>query len=86
MGFVIALSIILGVAATAGTILSTVGNAFYVTRGEYQSHEKSDVEVTTTFKQSLSQIDKTLSAQAASFKELTTSVEAIRLDMAQRRR
>ena len=85
MGFVVALSIILGVTIAAGTILSTIGNAFFVTRAEYQGHEKNDVEVTTTFKQTLGQIDRTLSSQAASFKELAASVEGIRIDMARRR-
>jgi replicative superfamily II helicase len=85
MGFMIALSIILGVTIAAGTILSTVGNAFFVTRTEYQNHEKNDVEVTTTVRQTLKQIDSTLAAQSASFKDLATSVEGIRIDMARRR-
>ena len=33
--FVIALSVILGVILSAGTILGVVGNAFYVSRDEY---------------------------------------------------
>jgi len=85
MSFVIALSVILGVTIAAGTILSTVGNAFFVTRTEYQNHEKNDVEVTTTFKQVLSQIDKTLASQATSFKELAATVESIRVDMPRKR-
>ena len=85
LGFMIALSIVLGVTIAAGTILSTVGNAFFVTRTEFQNHEKNDVEVTTTVKQALNQIDKTLSSQAASFKELAASVEGVRIDMARRR-
>jgi hypothetical protein len=84
-GFMIAISILLGATVAAGTILSTIGNAFFVTRAEYQSHEKNDVEVTTTFRQTLGQIDRTLSAQAASFKELAGAVEGIRIDMARRR-
>ena len=85
LGFMIALSIVLGVTIAAGTILSTVGNAFFVTRTEFQNHEKNDVEVTTTVKQALNQIDKTLSSQAASFKELAASVEGVRIDMVRRR-
>ena len=85
LGFMIALSIVLGVTIAAGTILSTVGNAFFVTRTEFQGHEKNDVEVTTTVKQTLKQIDNTLAAQSISFKELAASVEGIRLDMARRR-
>ena len=85
MSFMIALSIVLGVTIAAGTILSTVGNAFFVTRTEFQNHEKNDVGETTTVRQTLNQIDKTLAAQSASFKELAASVEGIRIDMARRR-
>ena len=85
MGFMIALSIVLGATIAAGTILSTVGNAFFVTRTEFQNHEKNDVGETTTVRQTLNQIDKTLAAQSASFKELAASVEGIRIDMARRR-
>ena len=85
MGFAIALSIILGVAISAGVILNTAGNAFYVTRNEFQGHEKNDVEVTTTFKQTLKQIDQTLASQSAGFKDLAERVEAVRIDMARRR-
>lgn len=86
MTFVIALSVILGVVIAAGTILSVVGDAFYVTRSEYQDHDKKDIEMTTMVKQTLGQIDKTLSCQATSVKELAASVEGIRIDMAARRR
>ena len=85
MGFMIALSIVLGATIAAGTLISTFGNAFYVTRSEYQGHEKNDIEVTTTFRQTLGQIDKTLAAQAASFKDLAASVENVRLEMARKR-
>ena len=85
MGFMVTISIILGVTISAGVILGTMGNAFFVTRTEFQGHEKNDVEVTTTFRQTLNQVDRTLSAQAASFKDLASSVEGIRIDMARRR-
>ena len=85
MGFVIALSIVLGVTIAAGTILGTIGNAFFVTRTEFQIHEKNDVGETTTVRQTLNQIDKTMATQSAAFKDLAASVEGIRIDMARRR-
>jgi hypothetical protein len=83
--FVISLSVILGVVIAAGTILGFVGDSLFVTRNEYNNKNLVDMETTTTFKQTLNQIDKTLSAQASCFKELTISVDAIRLDLARRR-
>jgi hypothetical protein len=85
MSFVISLSVILGVVIAAGTILGFVGDSLFVSRNEYNDKRLKDMETDTTFKQTLNQVDKTLSAQAASFKELTISVDAIRLDMARRK-
>ena len=83
--FVISLSIILGVVIAAGTILGFIGDSLFVTRNEYNDKNLRDMETTTTFKQTLNQVDKTLSAQAAGFKELAASVDAVRMDMARRR-
>ena len=83
--FVITLSVILGVVIAAGTILGFVGDSLFVTRNEYNNKNLRDMETDTTFKQTLNQVDKTLSAQAASFKELTNSVDAIRMDIARRK-
>jgi hypothetical protein len=83
--FVITLSILLGVVIAAGTILGFVGDSLFVTRNEYNNKNLVDMETTTTFKQTLSQIDRTLSSQATCFKELAASVDAIRIDLARRK-
>ena len=83
--FVISLSIILGIVIAAGTIFGFVGDSLFVTRNEYTDKNMKDMETITTLKQTLNQVDRTLSAQEASFKELANSVNAIRVDMARRR-
>ena len=77
----IGLSVVLGIVIAAGTIFGVLGDAFWVSRHEYNTKTIIDTEVTTTFRQTLSQIDKTLANQAASFKDLAASVDAIRYDM-----
>jgi hypothetical protein len=81
----IALSVILGIVISAGTIFGVLGDAFFVGRVEYNIKNLQDAETTTTFRQTLSQIDRTLAAQDKSFKDLAASVDAIRLDAARRR-
>ena len=83
--FVIALSVILGIVIAAGTIFGVIGDAFYVTRGEYNVKGLQDTETITTFRQTLNQIDRTLAAQAASVKDLSASVDALRMDAARKR-
>jgi hypothetical protein len=77
----IGLSVVLGIVIAAGTIFGVLGDAFWVSRHEYNIKNIIDTEATTTFRQTLSQIDKTLANQAASFKDLAASVDAIRYDM-----
>ena len=83
--FMISLSILLGIVISAGLIFGFVGDSLFVTRTEYTDKNMKDMETITTLKQTLNQVDRTLSAQEASFKELANSVNAIRVYMARRR-
>jgi hypothetical protein len=84
--FVASLSVILGAIISIGVILGVAGRAFYVTRSEYTDKNLKDIETVTTFQQTLNQLKETMSQQAASFKEMTAGMEAIRIEMAGRRR
>lgn len=83
--FIISLSVILGVVIAAGTILGFVGDSLFVTRNEYNTKNLRDMETDTTFKQTLNQLDRTLSEQKDSFKELASSVNAIKVEIARRK-
>ena len=84
--FIVALSVILGIIISAGTIFSALGKAFYVSRSEYNEMSMKNAEDTTTFKQTLNQIGKVLSRQETAFEKLSDSVEGIKIDMASARR
>ena len=83
--FITAISVILGVIIAVGVIVGVAGDAFYVTRHEYTEKNLKDIEMTTTFHSTLNLLKETMALQAANFKELTSSVEKIRLDIASRR-
>jgi len=84
--FITSLSALLGAIIAVGVILGVLGGAFYVTRREYTDQTLKDIETATTFRQTLSQLKETMALQAANFKEMTSSMEAIRIEMASRRR
>ena len=83
--FITSMSVILGVILAVGMILGVVGDAFYVTRHEYTEKNLKDIELSTSFQSTLSQLKETMALQAANFKEMTASIEQIRLDLAARK-
>jgi len=80
--FITAISVILGVIIAVGVIVGVVGDAFYVTRHEYTEKNLKDIEMTTNFHSTLNQLKETMALQAANFKEMTASMEAIRIELA----
>lgn len=84
--FIASVSVILGVILAVGMIVGVVGDAFYVTRHEYTEKNLKDLELTTNFHSTLSQLKETMALQAANFKEMTASMEQIRIEMASRKR
>lgn len=84
--FVTSISVILGVIIAVGIIVGVVGDSFYVTRREYTDKNLKDTEMTTNFHSTLNQLKETMALQAANFKEMTASMEAIRIELASQKR
>ena len=83
--FVVALSVVLGVVIAAGTILGVVGNAFYVSRGEYTQKILNEAQETTTIKYTLDRVEKTLNSQEKAFEKLSEVVRTIEMGAARKK-
>lgn len=72
------LAIIIGV----GSIIGVMGQAFYVTRGEFTEKAQKDAVNEASFRQTLERLDKTLNRQEEAFTKLTDTVNGVKMDMA----
>jgi hypothetical protein len=93
IGFITALSVILGIILTAGAIIGGLGRAFFVSRDEYSKQEmvytseKSDLQRTLTKLEGAVSVQSiTLEKQDGTLQRLVDKVQTIREDMARRGR
>jgi ABC-type siderophore export system fused ATPase/permease subunit len=84
--FVTSISVLLGVIIAMGMILGVVGDAFYVSRTEYTIKNLKDTETAATFNSTLLQLKDAMSAQTASFKEMSGKIENIRVEISSKRK
>jgi hypothetical protein len=92
-GFIMTLSIILGVLLTAGSLIGGLGNAFFVSRREYTTQELLYATDKSTIQQILSKLDGSLTDQKnvlekqdRSLQKLVDSLQEIKVDMARKGR
>ena len=88
-GFIMTLSIILGVLLTAGSLIGGLGSAFFVTRREYTTQELAYAGDKSTMQQILLKLDSSLNDQKGalekqdrSLQKITDAVQEIKVDMA----
>lgn len=93
IGFITALSVILGIILTASAIIGGLGRAFFVTRDEYAKQEmvytseKTDLQKTLTKLESAVSVQSmTLEKQDVTLQRLVDKVQTVREDMARRGR
>jgi len=93
MGFVVAMSVILGIILASSAIISGLGRAFFVTRDEFTtqataySADKSDLQRSLLrLEGAVSVQSTTLQKQDESLQRLIDKVQTIREDMARRGR
>ena len=67
-------SFVLGLIIAGGTVLSVMGKAFYVTRGEYTEKAKTDAVELASLHAAVDSIKSTLHDQEVAFKTLTETV------------
>ena len=92
-GFLVTLSVILGVIIAGAALLGGLGNAFYVTRSEftasrtdYATDKQHFQDENSSVKQVLGRFEETLSKQEATLQKIADSVQGIKVDMARRGR
>lgn len=93
VGFLVTLSVILGVIVAGAALLGGIGNAFYVTRTEFTS-ERTDYakdkqhfqDENYSVKQAINKFEETLSKQENTLQKIADSVQGIKVDMARRGR
>ena len=92
-GFLITVSVILGVVLGGAALLGGIGNAFYVTRVEYTAENTINAKDKQRFqdenysvKQALGRFEDALSRQDATLLKIADSVQGIKIDMARRGR
>jgi heme/copper-type cytochrome/quinol oxidase subunit 1 len=78
-------SAFLGTILVCGTIISTMGKAFYVTRTEYTEKAQKDAIDQVYLQQTLEQVKKSLNEQQTSFLTLSNTVLELKLELARRR-
>lgn len=76
------LSLVLGVLLTGGVLVGSLGRAFYVTRTEYTEQSQKDAVGQEATRQTLERLDRTLQIQASAFQALSSSVQAMQVDLA----
>jgi hypothetical protein len=74
-------SFVLGLILVAGTLISTLGKSFYVTRIEYTDKVQHDAVDISNLTQSVSSIKESLRDQMVAFKDLRETVDRFRFDM-----
>jgi heme/copper-type cytochrome/quinol oxidase subunit 1 len=79
------ISAILGIILVGGTIISSMGKAFYVTRTEYTEKTQRDAVDQVYLNQTLEQVKKSLNDQQLSFKMLSDTVYELKLNLVKRR-
>jgi Na+-transporting NADH:ubiquinone oxidoreductase subunit NqrC len=75
------ISFILGLILVAGTLLSTLGKSFYVTRTEYTEKDQRDAVTLSNLTQSVSSIKESIHDQTMAFKDLRESVDRFKFDV-----
>ena len=92
-GFLITVSVILGLVLGGAALLGGIGNAFYVTRVEYTAENTINAKDKQRFqdenysvKQALGRFEDALSRQDATLLKIADSVQVIKIDMARRGR
>jgi predicted RNase H-like nuclease (RuvC/YqgF family) len=79
------MALIFGLIIAGGTILWTMGKAFYVTRDEYtmstQRHAIESTELTLT----LNMVKSTMSEQTIQLKELASTIASMKQEIAKKR-
>jgi Na+-transporting NADH:ubiquinone oxidoreductase subunit NqrC len=78
------ISAILGMILVGGTIISTMGKAFYVTRTEYTEKAQKDATDQVYLQETLRQVRQSLSDQQAAFSTMSATVQELKLDLAKR--
>jgi len=92
-GFIMTLSIILGVLLTAGSLIGGLGNAFFVSRREYTAQELSYATDNSKIQQTLSKLGdaltdqkEVLANQNRSLQKVADTIQEIKVDMARKGR
>ena len=92
-GFLITVSVILGLVLGGAALLGGIDNAFYVTRVEYTAENTINAKDKQRFqdenysvKQALGRFEDALSRQDATLLKIADSVQGIKIDMARRGR
>jgi len=74
-------SFVLGLILVAGTLISTLGKSFYVTRTEYTDKVQHDAVDISNLTQSVSSIKESLHDQMLAFKELRETVDRFKYEV-----
>ena len=88
-GFLVSLSIILGIVVASAAILGGVGNAFYVTRTEFTTENLSYTkdkqqlqDENHEIRQSLGRLESSVNNQAGALQKIVDAFQDIKLDLA----
>jgi hypothetical protein len=74
-------SFVLGLILVAGTLVSTLGKSFYVTRTEYTDKVQHDAVDISNLIQTVSSIKESLRDQMVAFKELRETVDRFKFNI-----
>jgi hypothetical protein len=85
-GFIVSLSVILGIILAASAIIGGLGKAFFVSRDEYNKQELVYTDDKSTIRQTLSRFETVLEKQGQALDRLVDSIHAIKVDMARQGR
>ena len=85
-GFLITLSVILGLILGGGAIIAGLGNAFYVTRSEFTSEATSNAKDKQHFQDENYSVKQALGRFEDTLQKIADSVQGIKIDMARRGR
>jgi hypothetical protein len=85
-GFIVSLSVILGIIIAGSAIIGGLGKAFFVSRDEYTRQELVYTDDKSTIRQTLSRFETVMEKQGQALDHLVESVHSIKVDMARQGR